>query len=69
MKRLLRYIKGMKTRCLNFVKHDSGNVLVGFSDADFAGHVEDRRSTSGYIFKAFGNTICWASKKQTTVSL
>lgn len=35
LKRLLRYIKGTKTVCLNFVKLKSENILVGFSNANF----------------------------------
>jgi len=43
--------------------------LVGYSDADWAGDLDTRRSTTGYLFK-FGNVpICWKSKRQPTVAL
>ena len=44
------------------------HVLV-FSDADWAGDVSDRWSTSGYVFCLNGGAISWKSKKQDCVSL
>lgn len=41
------------------------NCLVGFSDADFAGDRDERKSTSGYVFMLAGGAICWSSKKQS----
>lgn len=68
-KRILRYIK--ETIDLKFVykKHEGADILHGYVDADWAGDKTDRKSTSGYVFKVFGNTIAWASRKQSTVSL
>ena len=43
--------------------------LTGYSDADWAGDKEDRKSTSGSIFLLHGRAISWASKKQTSVAL
>lgn len=43
--------------------------LVGYTDADWAGDRNDRKSTSGYVYKVFGNTVSWSSRKQPTVSL
>lgn len=45
------------------------NVLVGYSDADLAGDLDDRHSTSGNLFLFAGGAISWLSKKQPTVSL
>jgi hypothetical protein len=42
---------------------------VGSADADWAGDVGDRRSTTGFVFKLAGAPISWTSKKQATVSL
>ena len=39
-----------------------------FSDADWAGSITDRRSTSGYCSYVWGNLVTWRSKKQTVVS-
>jgi len=43
--------------------------LVGFTDADFGGDLDDRRSTLGYVFLSGGTSISWCSKKQNSVSL
>lgn len=40
-----------------------------FSDADWANDVSDWRSVSGAVFKVFGCTVCWITRKQQTVSL
>ena len=42
---------------------------VGFSDADWGGDLDDRKSTSGYVFQIGGGAISWRSKKQTSVAL
>ena len=45
-----------------------GNELMGFSDADWAGDVNTRRSTSGYVFRYGNSTVTWSSRKQNTVA-
>jgi hypothetical protein len=42
--------------------------LVGYTDADWAGDPETRRSTSGYIFNIGSGAISWSSKRQPTVA-
>ena len=44
------------------------NNLVAYSDADWAGCVHTRRSTTGYCVYLGHNLISWAAKKQQTVS-
>ena len=48
-----------------------GKVLDihGFVDADWAGDLDQRRSTSGYVFNLFGGAISWMIKKQSIVAL
>ncbi|KRY26977.1 Retrovirus-related Pol polyprotein from transposon TNT 1-94, partial [Trichinella spiralis] len=47
----------------------NSGALMGFSDADWGGNSDDRRSYTGYVFK-FGNAvISWESRKQRTVAL
>ena len=43
--------------------------MIGYSDSDRAGDLDDRRSVSGYMFKLCGAPISWRSKKQTSVAL
>ena len=47
---------------------DKPVTLVGFSDADYAGDVATRRSTSGRIFMLCDGPISWASKQQRSTS-
>ncbi|KRX56900.1 Retrovirus-related Pol polyprotein from transposon TNT 1-94 [Trichinella sp. T9] len=66
-KRVLRYLKKTASYGLRF-QRNSG-ALMGFSDADWGGNSDDRRSYTGYVFK-FGNAaISWESRKQRTVAL
>jgi hypothetical protein len=41
----------------------------GFVDADWAGDLDQRRSTSGYVFNLFGGAVSWMSKRQSVVAL
>ena len=68
VKRILRYIQGTLNYGLMFSADNKSPVLVGFSDADWAGDLDTRRSTSGYVFQIQGNTVSWCSKRQATVS-
>uniref|UniRef100_A0A251VGU8 Putative zinc finger, CCHC-type n=1 Tax=Helianthus annuus TaxID=4232 RepID=A0A251VGU8_HELAN len=47
----------------------SKGKLIGFSDSDYAGNVDDSKSTSGYIFHLGSGAIAWQSKKQKVVAL
>ena len=53
---------------LMYSKNDCTNC-VGYSDADWAGDVNDRKSTSGYLFKISGAPVSWRSKKQSCIAL
>jgi hypothetical protein len=68
LKRVLRYLQATPTHGIRFSNSDDGNP-VGYSDADWAGDIETRRSTSGYVFVLNGSCISWRSKKQRTVAL
>lgn len=68
-KRVLRYIQGTQDLKMVYNRDENADILVGYSDSDWAGDKNDRKSTSGYIFKAFGNVVSWLSKKQSTISL
>ena len=68
IKRVLRYLKGTLTFGLKYVPGENDCDAHGYSDANWAGDVDTRRSTSGYIFKVADVTISWSSKKQSTVA-
>ena len=65
--RILKYLKGLPGRGLLFRKNEERKVEI-FVDADWAGSVIDRRSTSGYCSYVWGNLVTWRSKKQTVVA-
>ncbi|KAK2981110.1 hypothetical protein RJ640_021164 [Escallonia rubra] len=67
-KRILRYIAGTRDFGL-WYSQVSNFRLVGFSDSDWAGCLDDRRSTSGSIFNLGSGAITWTSKRQATVAL
>ena len=68
LKRVLRYLQATTTHGIQF-GHCKIDGLIGYSDADWAGDIESRRSTSGYVFVMNGGCISWRSKKQRTVAL
>ncbi|WVZ49109.1 hypothetical protein U9M48_000490 [Paspalum notatum var. saurae] len=67
VKRILRFVKGTADNGLKIQK-SSSMMLSGFSDADWAGCPDDRRSTSGFAVFFGPNLISWSSRKQNTVS-
>ncbi|XP_073017486.1 secreted RxLR effector protein 161-like [Primulina eburnea] len=68
VKRILRYIAGTIDLGLWYT-HETNSNLVGFSDADWARDLDDRKSTSGGCFYLGNNLISWHSRKQNCVSL
>ena len=63
--KILRYLKGSPGRGLFFKKSDSKKVEI-YTDADWAGSADDRRSTTGYCTYVWGNLVTWRSKKQSS---
>jgi hypothetical protein len=73
VKHVLRYLKGTLDfeLCYRKCETEGGLRLIGYSDADWASSVEDRRSTTGYCFalNEAGPLVSWKSRKQQTVAL
>ena len=67
VKHVMRYIKGNAR--LGITLGGTDISLIGYSDADWAANLADRRSVSGYTFQLAQGTISWSSKKQPTVAL
>jgi histone deacetylase 1/2 len=67
VKRILRYVRYTIDSGLQLFATTS-TLLSAFSDADWAGSVDDRRSTGGYAIFYGGNLIAWSARKQSTVS-
>jgi hypothetical protein len=67
-KGVLRYLKGTIDYGIKYT--DSFDVeLTGYLDSDWAGNLDDQRSTTGYAFGIGSGIVSWSSKKQPTVSL
>ena len=65
--RIQRYLKGTPGTGLFFKSR--GNLQIeAYIDADWAGSITDRRSTSGYYTYVGGNLVTWRSKKQNVVA-
>ncbi|XP_039006133.1 secreted RxLR effector protein 161-like [Hibiscus syriacus] len=62
-KRILRYVKGTTGYGL-FYTHSENSKLVGYSDSDYGGDLDDRKSTTGYLFHIGSAVFSWSSKKQ-----
>lgn len=66
-KRILRYIKGTVRFGVQYTAGTS--KLVGFTDSDWVGSVDNRKSTSGFVYHFGSAPIAWSGKKQSTISL
>ncbi|XP_026380737.1 uncharacterized protein LOC113275425 [Papaver somniferum] len=69
VKRILRYLKNTST--FGILLKPSSSTQLSFSaytDSDWAGSLDGRRSTSGYFIYLGGNIISWSARKQKTVS-
>lgn len=66
-KHVLRYLKG-NVRTLTYSNTSSTLDLVGYVDADWAGDVHTRKSTTGYVFTLGGTAIAWKTKLQPIVA-
>jgi len=66
-KHVLRYLKGTRSLKLTYPL-GKPLILQGFTDSDYAGCPDTRRSTSGYVFKLADCTIAWRSRKQRSVA-
>ena len=67
VKWVLRYLRGTSDYCITF--NSNRDSVCGFVDSDFAGDLDKRRSTSGYVFTLVGRAIHWMSKLHETIAL
>lgn len=67
-KRILRYLKGTLDFGLMY-SFSNDSKLVSYCDSDWAGDMDDRKSTSGFVFFIGKTAFAWSSKKQPIVTL
>jgi hypothetical protein len=68
VKRIIRYVNDTLSYCIWYSRETNVGV-TGYSDADWAGNADDRKSTSGGCFYVGNNLVSWMSKKQASISL
>ena len=71
VKRILRFIRGTTDHgvLMPSEKNLKKIEVLGYSDSDWGGDVDDKKSTAGYLFMIRKALICWSSKKQDVVAL
>jgi hypothetical protein len=70
VKHILRYPKGTVGYGCKYEKGaELKPILLGYNDIDFAGDVEDRKSTTGVVYFLGNSLVTWASQKQKIVAL
>ena len=72
MKRVSKYLRGTSDYGLCYQGRPGLDRVLdihGFVDAEWARDLDQRRSTSGYVFNLFGGVVSWMSKKQSVVAL
>ncbi|KAL1200755.1 Retrovirus-related Pol polyprotein from transposon TNT 1-94 [Cardamine amara subsp. amara] len=66
-KKVLRYLQGTKEFMLTYKRSDSLKI-VGYSDSDYDGCVDSRKSTFGYLFLLARGAVSWKSAKQSVIA-
>ncbi|XP_060974304.1 secreted RxLR effector protein 161-like [Cannabis sativa] len=69
MKWVFKYLIGTKRVGLKFKRQNSNNTIEGYSDADFVGDRDSRKSTSAYYFLVEGKCVSWRVQLQPVVAL
>jgi hypothetical protein len=67
-KRVMRYLKGTIDLGILY-RRNNDLTLKGWSDSNYARDLDDRKSTSGYVFMMGSGSVSWSSKKQAIVTL
>jgi hypothetical protein len=67
-KGVLRYLVGTADFAITFTGGAKSPDIIGYCDADYAGDIDTRRSTTGYVFMLNGGAISWSSRRQQTVA-
>ena len=69
LKRLLRYLKGTTSLGITYSQDaENGDVLTAYVDSDFAGDLDDRKSTTGVVLMLAGGPVDSVCVKQTVLA-
>lgn len=69
VKHILRYVRGTVGLGCNYKLVEGSPELLGYSDSDHAGNVDDRKSTTGVLYYFGHCPVSWISQKQKVVAL
>ena len=64
----MKYLYRTRDLRLDYKRNEKCETIDCYVDADWAGDHLDRKSTSGYVIRLYGNVIGWKSKKQRCVT-
>ncbi|MCO5588854.1 hypothetical protein L7F22_042814 [Adiantum nelumboides] len=67
VKGIMRYLNGTRNVCICF--GSKGAFVEGYTNANYAGDMDKRRSTSGYVFMFTGGAVSWRSRLQNCTSM
>ena len=67
VKGIMRYLNGTQKVCICF--GSKGSNVEGYTDADYVGDMDKRRSTLGYVFMFTGGAVSWQSRLQNCTSM
>ncbi|MCO5576788.1 hypothetical protein L7F22_030608 [Adiantum nelumboides] len=66
VKGMLRYLKATNNMCICYGSQELS--VMGYTNSDYAGDLDNRMSTSGYVFTMAGGAVSWRSRLQTCVT-
>ncbi|XP_040364466.1 secreted RxLR effector protein 161-like [Rosa chinensis] len=69
VKWILRYLKGTRQLGIMFERKHEVACVAGFVDSDYAGDLDKRRSTIGYVFTCGGGPVSWKATLQAVAAL
>ena len=61
VKWIFRYLNGTAGYGILFARQHVDNSIVGYVHSNYVGNIDDRRSTTGYVFTLSGGPLCWRS--------
>lgn len=69
VQRIMAYLNGTRNLGISYQGSDSPHCFLAYCDSDYAGDIQSRKSTTGYLLMFNGGQISWASRRQQCVSL
>jgi hypothetical protein len=68
-KRTFSYLNGTRKEGIKYYASNTEDIIIAYSDSDYAGDSKNRKSTTGYVMMYAGGPITWCSRKQSITAL